>query len=78
MLLQEHKNKQKKMATELMLGNKAYVRKCGASKHQPSTSFNNEYWGLFPGKQKVKQNLYKLELSLQAKIHPVFYSNVFK
>ena len=34
--------------------------------------------GLFPVKRKVEQSSYKLELSSQTRIHPVFNSNVLK
>ena len=47
-LLQEHRNKQRKPATELRPGNKAYVQKRGARKDQPSASLNDKYWGPFP------------------------------
>ena len=77
-LLQEHRNKQRKPATELRPGNKAYVQKRRARKDQPSASLNDKYWGPFPVKQKVGQSLYKLELPPQTRIHPVFNSNVPK
>ena len=77
-LLQEHKNKQRKLARELRPGDKAYVQKCGARKDRPSASLDDKYWGLFPVKQKVEQSSYKLELPSQTRIHPVFNSNVLK
>ena len=75
-LLQKHGNKQRKPATELRPGDKAYVQKRGAKKDQPSA--DDKYWGLFPVKQKVGQSSYKLELPPQTQIHPVFNSDVFK
>ena len=77
-LLQEHRNKQRKLAVELRPGDKAYVRKQRARKDQPSASFDDKYWGSFSVKQRIKQNSYELELPLQTRIHPVFNSNVFK
>ena len=77
-LLQEHGNKQRKPATELKPGDKAYVQKRGARKNQPSASLDDKYWGSFPVKQKVGQCSYELELPPQTRIHPVFNSNVFK
>ena len=77
-LLQEHGNKRRKPATELRLGDKAYVQKRGARKDQPSASLNDKYWGPFPVKRKVGQSSYELELPLQTQIHPVFNSNVLK
>ena len=77
-LLQEHRNKQRKLATELRPGNKAYVQKRRARKDRPSASFNDKYWGPFPVKQKVGQSSYKLELPLQTRIHSIFNSNVLK
>ena len=77
-LLQEHRNKRRKLATELRPGNKAYVRKRGARKDQPSASLDDKYWGPFPVKQKVEQSSYELELPPQTRIHPVFNNNVFK
>ena len=77
-LLQEHKNKRRKPATELRPGDKAYVQKCKAKKDRPSASLNDKYWGPFPIKQKVGQSSYKLELPPQTRIHPIFNSNVFK
>ena len=52
-LLQEHGNKQRKLAIELRPGDKAYVQKRGARKDQPSASLNDKYWGPFPVKRKV-------------------------
>ena len=78
MLLQEHKNKQRKPATELRPKDKAYVQKGKARKDQPSAGLNDKYWGPFPVKQKVGQSSYKLELSSQTRIHPVFNSDVVK
>ena len=49
-LLQEHGNKQRKPATELRPGDKAYVQKRGARKDQPSASLDDKYWGPFPVK----------------------------
>ena len=77
-LLQEHRNKRRKPATELRPGNKAYVQKCGARKDRPSASLDDKHWGPFPVKQKVGQSSYKLELPPQTRIHPVFNSNVLK
>ena len=77
-LLQEHRNKQRKPATELKPGNNAYVQKRGARKDQSSASLDDKYWGPFPVKQKVGQSSYKLELPPQTRIHPVFNSNVLK
>ena len=77
-LLQEHGNKQRKPATELRPGDKAYVQKRRARKDRPSASLDDKYWGPFPVKQKVGQSSYKLELLPQTQIHPVFNSNVFK
>ena len=77
-LLQEHGNKQRKLATELRPRNKAYVQKRGARKDRPSASLDNKYWGLFPVKQRVGQNSYKLEPLSQTQIHSVFNSNVLK
>ena len=77
-LLQEHRNKRRKLATELRPGDKAYVQKRGARKDQSSASLDDKYWGPFPVKQKVEQSSYKLELPPQTRIHPVFNSNVFK
>ena len=42
-LLQEHRNKQRKPATELRPGDKAYVQKHRAKKHQPSASLDDKY-----------------------------------
>ena len=78
MLLQEHKNKRRKLVTELRPGYKAYVQKRGARKDRPSTSLDDKYWGPFPVKQKVGQSSYKLELPPQTQIHPVFNSNILK
>ena len=78
MLLQEHRNKRRKPATELRPEDKAYVQKCGAKKDQSSASLDDKYWGPFPVKQRVGQNSYKLELPPQTRIHPVFNSNVLK
>ena len=77
-LLQEHENKQRKPATELRPGDKAYIQEHGIRKDQPSASFNDKYWGPFPIKQKVSQSSYKLKLPSQTRIHPVFNSDVFK
>ena len=77
-LLQEHRNKQRKLATELRPGDKAYVQKRGARKDRPSASLDDKYWGPFPVKQKVGQSSYKLELLPQTRIYPIFNSNVFK
>ena len=77
-LLQEHRNKQRKPATELKPGDKAYVRKRRARKDRPSASLDDKYWGPFPVKQKVRQSSYKLGLPPQTRIHPVFNSNVLK
>ena len=77
-LLPEHRNKQKKLATELRPGSKAYIQKHGARKDQPSASLDDKYWNPFPVKQKVGQSSYKLELPPQTRIHPVFNSNVLK
>ena len=77
-LLQEHGNKQRKPATELRPGDKAYVQKRGARKDRPSASLDDKYWGLFPVKQRVGQNSYKLELPPQTRIHSVFNNNVLK
>ena len=55
-LLQEHGNKQRKLATKLRPGDKAYIRKRGARKDQSSASLDNKYWGPFPVKQKVRQS----------------------
>ena len=77
-LLQKHRNKQRKPATELRLKDKAYVHKRRARKDQPSVSLDDKYWGSFPIKQKVGQSSHKLELPPQTRIHPVFNSNVFK
>ena len=77
-LLQEHGNKQRKLATKLKPRDKSYVQKRGAKKNQPSASLDDRYWGPFPVKQKVGQSSYKLELSPQTRIHPVFNSNVLK
>ena len=77
-LLQEHRNKQRKPATELRPGEKAYVRERKAGKDRPSASFNDKYWGPFPVKQRVEQNSYELELPPQTWIHPVLNSNVPK
>ena len=77
-LLQEHGNKQRKPATELRPGDKAYVQKRGARKDRLSASLDDKYWGPFPVKQKVGQSSYKLELPPQTRIHPVFNSNVLK
>ena len=52
-LLQEHKNKQRKPATELRPRDKAYVQKRKARKDRPSASFDDKYWGPFPIKLKV-------------------------
>ena len=77
-LLQEHRNKQRKPATELRPGEKAYVGKRKARKDRPSASFNDKYWGPFPVKQRVEQNSYELALPPQTRIHPVLNSNVPK
>ena len=77
-LLQEHRNKRRKPATELRPGDKAYVQKRGARKNRPSASLDDKYWGPFPVKQKVGQSSYKLELSPQTRINPIFNNNVFK
>ena len=77
-LLQEHKNKRRKPATELRPGNKAYVQKCRARKDRPSASLNDKYWGLFLVKQKIRQSSYELELPPQTRIHPIFNNNVLK
>ena len=77
-LLQEHGNKRRKPATELRPGNKAYVQKRGARKDRPSASLDDKYWGPFLVKRKVGQSSYKVELSSQTQIHPVFNSNVLK
>ena len=77
-LLQEHENKQRKLATKLRPGDKAYVRKRKARKDRPSASLDDKYWGPFPVKQKVRKSSYELELPPQPQIHPVFNSNVFK
>ena len=42
-LLQEHRNKRRKPATELRPGDKAYVQKRGARKDRPSASFDDKY-----------------------------------
>ena len=76
-LLQEHRNKRRKPATELKPGDKAYVQKCGARKDRPSASLD-KYWGPFPIKRKVTQSSYKLELPPQTQIHPVFNNNALK
>ena len=77
-LLQEHRNKRRKPATELRPEDKAYVQKRRARKDQPSASLDDKYWGPFPVKQKVGQSSYKLELPSQTQIHPVFNNNVLK
>ena len=77
-LLQEHGNKQRKPATEIRPGDKAYVQKRRARKDRPSASLDDKYWGPFPVKQKVGQSSYKLELPPQTLIHLVFNSNVLK
>ena len=77
-LLQEHRNKRRKPATELRPGDKAYVQKRRARKDRSSASLDDKYWGPFPVKQRVGQNSYKLELPPQTRIHPVFNSNVLK
>ena len=77
-LLQEHRNKQRKLATELRPGNKACVQKRGARKDRPSASLDDKSWGPFPVKQKVGQSSYKLELLPQTRIYLVFNSNVLK
>ena len=77
-LLQKHRNKQRKPAIALRPRDKAYVQKHGAKIDRPSTSLNNKYWGSFPVKQKVGQSSYKLELQSQARIHSVFNSDVLK
>ena len=77
-LLQEHRNKQKKLATELRPGDKAYVQKRRARKDQPSASLDDKYCSLFPVKQKVGQSSYKLELPPQTRIYPIFNSDVLK
>ena len=77
-LLQEHRNKQRKLATELRPRDKAYVQKCRARKDQPSRSLNDKYWGPFSVKQKVGLSSYQLELLPQTWIHPVFNSDVLK
>ena len=59
-LLQEYGNKQRKPAIELRPKDKVYVRKRKARKDQPSVSLDDKYWSLFPVKQKVRQNSYKL------------------
>ena len=46
-LLQEHRNKRRKPATELRPGEKAYVQKRRAKKDQPSASLENKCWGPF-------------------------------
>ena len=77
-LLQEHRNKRRKLATELKPDDKAYIQKRRDRKNQPSASLDNKYWGPFPVKQKVGQSLYKLELPPQTRIHSVFNNNVLK
>ena len=42
-LLQEHRNKQRKPATELRPGDKAYVQKRGARKNRLSASLDDKY-----------------------------------
>ena len=78
MLLQEHRNKRRKLAAELRPGDKAYVQKRRARKDRPSASHDDKYWDSFPVKQKVRQSSYKLELSPQTRIYPVFNRNVLK
>ena len=56
-LLQEHRNMQRKLATESKPRDKAYVQKRGARKNRPSASLDDKYWGPFPVKQKVEQSL---------------------
>ena len=46
-LLQEHGNKGRKLATELMPGDKAYDQKRRARKNRPNASFIDKYWGPF-------------------------------
>ena len=46
-LLQEHKNNQKKPATKLRPGDKAYVKGRGTRKNRQSASLNDKYWGPF-------------------------------